>query len=331
MAGTRENNHPGACPDFATPQIPTTMAFTNIVPDAFPLLYDDEWKLGLQQMSSRLSAYIDTEVLHGESKRYQRLDKFVAREITTRFGDTNPDDIDIEFRFLFIAFKDIAHIVDRREAMQLGATGSPHSAILKNQLNAAMRDMDQVLINGVIGTVQSGKTGATAITLPAAQAIGVGYVDTGSTVNSGMTFAKLLEIATRFGISQITGQDVESQSQATVVLSPRQVKDLLLEQKMTSSDYGIQRLNEGQVTHAFGMAIKSVDPALLPYNPTTDVRTCVAFARRSVMFGIAESPQAWVDVLPGKRHDVQLRTEWGWGATRIEDEGVITIACDESP
>jgi enoyl-[acyl-carrier protein] reductase I len=52
---------------------------------------------------------------------------------------------------------------------------------------------------------------------------------------------------------------------------------------------------------------------------------------RSVAFGLAESPQAWVDVLPGTRHDVQLRTEWGWGATRIEDEGVITIVCDESP
>jgi hypothetical protein len=49
-----------------------------------------------------------------------------------------------------------------------------------------------------------------------------------------------------------------------------------------------------------------------------------------VVFGIAENPQAWVDELPTKRHDVQLRTEWGWGATRLDDEGVIEIPCDES-
>lgn len=307
------------------------MAFTNIVPDGFPLLYDDEWKLGLQQLSSRLSAYVDTEVINGESKRFQRLDSFTAREITTRFGDTNPDDLDIEFRWLYVNFKDIAHIVDRREALQLGSVGSPHSAILRNQLAAAGRDMDKTLIDSIVGTIQSGKTGATGIPLPAGQAIAVNFVDSGSPANSGLTFAKLLEVATRFGISQVTGQDVENQSQGCVVISHRQLKNLLLEEKLTSADFGLQRLMTGEVVSAFGLAIKVVAPDLLPYNSGTDVRTCVAFARRSVVFGMAESPQSWVDVLPGKRHDVQLRTEWGWGATRIEDEGVTTIACDESP
>jgi hypothetical protein len=307
------------------------MAFTNIVPDAFPYLYDDEWKLGLQQLSSRLSAYVDTEVIHGEGKRYQRLDRFEARDITTRFGDTNPDDVDIEFRHLFVSFRDIAHIVDRREAMQLGAIGSPHSAILRNQLSAAGRDMDRTLVNGIIGSVQSGKTGGTPIVLPDAQKIGVTFVDSGTAANSGMTFAKLLEVATRFGIAQVSGQDVESQSQGCVVLSHRQIKNLLLEEKLTSADFGLQRLMTGEIVNVFGLAIKAVAPEILPYVSGTDVRTCVAFARRSVVFGMAESPQSWVDVLPGKRHDVQLRTEWGWGATRIEDEGVITIACDESP
>jgi hypothetical protein len=307
------------------------MAFTNIVPDAFPYLYDDEWKLGLQQLSSRLSAYVDTEVIHGEGKRFQRLDRFEARDITTRFGDTNPDDVDIEFRHLFVSFRDIAHIVDRREAMQLGAIGSPHSAILRNQLSAAGRDMDRTLVNGIIGSVQSGKTGGTPIVLPDAQKIAVNFVDSGSPANSGMTFAKLLEVATRFGIAQVSGQDVESQSQGCVVLSHRQIKNLLLEEKLTSADFGLQRLMTGEIVNVFGLAIKAVAPEILPYVSGTDVRTCVAFARRSVVFGMAESPQSWVDVLPGKRHDVQLRTEWGWGATRIEDEGVITIACDESP
>lgn len=307
------------------------MAFTNIVPDAFPYLYDDEWKLGLQQLSSRLDAFVDSEVIHGEGKRYQRLDSFEARQITTRFGDTNPDDIGIEFRHLYVNFKDVAHIVDRREAMQLGSVGSPHSAILRNQLAAAGRDMDSTLINGIIGSVQSGKTGGTAIPLPAGQAIAVNFVDSGTPANSGLTFAKALEISTRFGLAQVTGQDAENQSQACLVITHRQLKDLLLEQKLTSADYGLQRLTNGEVVSLFGMAVKVVAPDLLPYVSATDVRTCVAFARRSVVFGMAENPQSWVDVLPGKRHDVQLRTEWGWGATRLEDEGVITIACDESP
>lgn len=328
---SRKATRPAVWPGFRNFPPTKAMAFTNIVPDAFPYLYDDEWKLGLQQLSSRLDAYVDTEVIHGEGKRFQRLDSFEAREITTRFGDTDPDDIDIEFRHLFVGFRDIAHIVDRREAMQLGSVGSPHSAILRNQLAAAGRDMDRTLINGIVGSVQSGKTGGTLIALPAAQEIGVQFVDSGTPANSGMTFAKALEISTRLGLAQVTGQDVENQSQGCLVITHRQLKNLLLEEKLTNANYGLQRLMSGEVVALFGMAVKVVAPDILPYVSATDVRTCVAFARRSVVFGVAESPQAWVDVLPGKRHDVQLRTEWGWGATRLEDEGVITIACDESP
>lgn len=307
------------------------MAFDSTIPDGFPRLYADQWRLQLQQLASRLSPFVNVETIHGEGKRYQRLPKVEARQITERFGDTNPDDIDVEYRWLYINFKDSAHRVDRREAMQLGQVGSPHSQILRLQQAAAGRDMDKTLIDGVRGTVASGKNGTGSITLPAGQAIGVDFVDSGSTANSGMTFAKLLEAATRFGISQVFGQDVENTSQGCVSLSHRQIKNLLLEEKLTSADFGLRRLMDGQVVSAFGLAIKAVAPDLLPYASGTDIRTCVAWARDSVVFGVAESPTAFVDELPTKRHDIQLRTEWGWGATRLDDEGVITIACDESP
>ncbi len=307
------------------------MAFTTTIPDGFPSLYEDSWKLQLQQLESRLAPFIDVDVIHGEGKRYQRLPKVAARQITERFGDTNPEDISTEYRWLYVNFKDSAHILDRREQMQLGAVGSPHTQIMRLQRAAAMRDMDKTLIDGVRGTVQSGKTGATAITLPAAQQIAVNFVDSGTPANSGLTFAKVLEAATRFGISQVFGQDVENQSQGCLAISARQIKNLLLEEKLTSADYGIRRLMDGQVVNLFGLAIKVVDPDLLPYVSATDVRTCVAFAREHVAFGVAEHPAAFADVLPGKRHDIQLRTEWGWGCTRLAEEGVIDIACDESP
>ena len=72
------------------------MAYDSIIPDAFPNLYADQWRLGVQQLSSRLESYVNTEVIHGEGKRYQKLPSVAARQITTRFGDTNPDDIDVE-------------------------------------------------------------------------------------------------------------------------------------------------------------------------------------------------------------------------------------------
>jgi hypothetical protein len=308
------------------------MAFDSIVPDSFPNLYSDQWRLGLQQLTSRLDSYVNTEMVNGEGKRFQKLAPFDARQITTRFGDTNPDDLDIEFRWLYVNFKDSAHRVDRREAMQLGSIGSPHSAILRQQLAAAGRDRDKTLIDGIRGTVQGGKTGGTAIPFDSDQNIAVNFKHTGTPANSGMTFDKIIEISRLFGVNNVTGQDNENQSAGTIILSYNQIADLLHEEKFTSADFSeIRRLHSGQVINLMGLSIKAVSADLLPYNAGTDVRTCYAFARNSVVFGIAENPMSWVDEMPDKKHDIQLRTEWGWGCTRLDEEGVVAIACDESP
>lgn len=303
------------------------MAFDSIIPDAFPNQYSDEWRLGLQQMSSRLESYVNTEVIHGEGKRFQKLAPVTARQITTRFGDTDPDEVDVEYRWLYVNFKDSAHILDRREAIQLGAVGSPHNQILRLQRAAAGRDMDKTLIDGIRGNVQSGKTGATPIALPSTQKIAVDFGSSGT--NNNFTFKKMIEIVRLFGVNEVTGQDVENQSPVTLVVSHNQVASMLRETQFTSSDFSeIRRLHTGEVVNLMGVAIKAVSPALLPL-ASGNIRSCYAFARNSVVFGLAENPQAWVDVLPGKRHDVQLRTEWGWGCTRLDEEGVVEIACDE--
>jgi hypothetical protein len=308
------------------------MAFDSIVPDAFPALYADQWRIGLQQLSSRLESYVNVSMINGEGKRFQKISGVEAREITTRFGDTNPDEPDIEFRHLYVDFKDSAHILDRREALQLGSIGSPHTQIMRLQLAAAGRDRDKTLINGIIGSVASGKNGTVPIPLPAGQTIAVNYVPTGTAVNSNLTFDKMLEIMRKFGTANVLGQDVENQSVATLIVSHNQIASLLREERFTSVDYAeIRRLHSGAVINLMGIAVVAVSPELLPYDAGTDIRTCIAFARNSVEFGVAENPQSWVDELPTKKHDVQLRTEWGWGATRLDDEGVLKVLCDESP
>ena len=301
------------------------MAYDSTIPDAFPILYADQWRLGVQQLGSRLESIVNTEIIHGESKRYQKLPSVAARQITTRFGDTNPDDIDVEYRHLYVNFKDSAHILDRREIMQLGSVGSPHSSIMRLQLAAAGRDRDKTLIDALGGSAATGKTGGTPVALPSTSKVAVSF----GAADSGFTFEKFIEACRILGAGDVAGQDVENQSPLSLIVSHNQVADLLKETEFTSADYGLQRLMSGEVVNFMGVAIKAVSPNLLPYTIGTKVRMCYMFARNSVVFGIAENPMAWVDELPTKRHDVQLRTEWGWGALRIDEEGVIEIACDE--
>ncbi len=210
------------------------MPYDSIIPNAFPNLYSDQWRLGVQQLGSRLSSYVNSEVIPGEGKRYQKLAPVAARPITTRFGDTNPDEPDVEFRWLYVGFKDSAHILDRREALQLGSVGSPHDQILKLQLAAAGRDMDRTLIDAIRGTAQTGKTGAIATVLPASQKIAVDFGSTGT--NNNLTYKKILEILRMLGSADVTGQDVEGNSPVTLVISHNQVASLLREAQFTSSD-----------------------------------------------------------------------------------------------
>lgn len=304
------------------------MAYDSIIPDAFPNLYADQWRLGVQQLTSRLESYVNTEVIHGEGKRYQKLPSVAARQITTRFGDTNPDDIDVEYRWLYVNFKDSAHILDRREALQLGAIGSPHSQIMRLQLATAGRDRDKTLIDGIRGSVATGKNGAgTPITLPAGQKI-ANTVHAVSAAANNFNIGKFIEACRILGTGNVAGQDVESGSSLTLIITHNQVASMLKQTAFTSADFGLQRLMSGEVVNFMGVAIKVVDPALLP--KVGNNRYCYMFARNSVVFGLAENPTAWTDVLPGKRHDVQLRTEWGWGATRLDEEGVVEILCDET-
>jgi len=303
------------------------------IPDSFPNLYSDEWKLGMQQLGSRLESYVNTETVQGDGKRFQILKPADANTVAGSSGSLVATTVAaplVEHRWLKVAFKDSAHFIDRRDAIQLGSIGSPHSQILRQQLAAAGRDRDKVLIDGIRGSVQTGKAGATSVALPTTQSVAYNYVRSGSATASSLTFDKLLEIIRKFGVADVTGQDVESQSDVTLIISHNEIPALLSETKFTSSDFqALRGLNSGAIVNLMGMAIKAVNPALLPTSGTgaSAYRSCYAFARSAVVFGIAENPQAWVDELPNYRHDVQLRTEWGWGATRLYDEGVLEVQC----
>ena len=123
------------------------MAFDSLIPDGFPSIYADDWRLQFQQLSSRLAPFVNIDTLHGEGKRYQRLPKQEGRAITTRFGDTNPADINAEYRWCYAAFADAAHRIDRREAMQLGGVGRPHHPQKSQHHPPAPRPKDEVLKN----------------------------------------------------------------------------------------------------------------------------------------------------------------------------------------
>ena len=65
------------------------------------------------------------------------------------------------------------------------------------------------------------------------------------------------------------------------------------------------------------------------YSSTTSTRYGVAWSRSCVALGIGKDIVSSIDVLPQKNYSAQVYARMSIAATRLEDEGVVEIACLE--
>ena len=302
------------------------MAITSTVPQHFPTLYQDEWRLEVQQLSSRLQGLVPVYPVMGDSRRFNKLGKINSQDMTGRFQDSAPADVDTEMRHLYVGFKTAENFVSRVDSIRLGEIDSPHSSIMKSHMAAAGRDRDQAIIDMLGGNVYEGKNGTSTVAFDTANySIAKSYNYDGTTTDTGLTYDKIVNARTRLGGKNVAGQNVEGSSPLGMVITHDEVEDLLHDDKFINRDYRakLEEAQSGSIVDAFGFTIIAVDASLLP--AVTNTRACYAFAKDCVAFGYAEEPQTYVDVLPTKRHDTQIRSEWAWGGTRLDDSGVIQI------
>ena len=302
------------------------MAVTDTIPQHFPTLYQDEWRLEVQQLSSRLQSLVPVYPVMGDSRRFNKLGKVTSQDMTGRFQDSAPSDVDTEMRHLFVDFKTSEHWVDRVDSIRLGEIDSPHSAIIKSQLAAAGRDRDQTIIDMLGGSAWEGKNGTTEVVFNDSDySIAKTFHHDGTSANVGLTYDKIVRARTILGKKNVAGQNVEGGSSLGMVITHDELEDLLQQDKFINRDYRakLESAQSGSIVDCFGFTIMAVDESLLPVASNT--RAVYAFAKDCVAFGYAEEPKTFVDTLPTKRHATQIRSEWAFGGTRLDDEGVIKI------
>lgn len=302
------------------------MAITSSVPEHFPTLYQDEWSLEVQQLSSRLQSLVPVYPVMGDSRRFNKLGKATSKKMTGRFQDSAPVDVSTEMRHLYVEFRDAENFVSRVDSIRLGEIDSPHSSIIKNHLAAAGRDRDQAILDMLGGDVYEGKNGTSTVAFNTSDySIAKTYHYDGTSANVGLTYDKLVNARTRLGKKNVAGQNVEGGSPLGLVVTHDEIEDLLHDDKFINRDYRakLEEAQSGSIVDALGFTIIAVDESLMPTASST--RACYAFAKNCVAFGYGEEPKTFVDELPTKKHDTQIRSEWAFGGTRLDDEGVLQI------
>ena len=187
-----------------------------------------------------------------------------------------------------------------------------------NQLDAT--SMTQITDRSRGGTAYTGTTGTTATVLPAGQKIAANYVESGAVANSGLTIAKLRAAKFLFD-----SNEVDEEEERIMVVSAKQLQDLLRTVEATSADYNsVRALVDGTLNTFMGFKFRRSQQLPL----ATDIRSCFAYVKSGVILA-ERGLKTMMDVRPDLSHSLQIRSVASLAAVRMEEKKVVEIACDE--
>jgi hypothetical protein len=117
-----------------------------------------------------------------------------------------------------------------------------------------------------------------------------------------------------------------------LVCGAQQVQDLLRTTEVTSEDFNsIKALVSGQVDTFLGFKFLSSQRLInATVSSVADIRSVFAFHKSAIKFAMSDR-KVQMDILPTRRHALQIRSTMMLGAVRTENEKVVRIYCDESP
>ena len=161
-------------------------------------------------------------------------------------------------------------------------------------------------------TAYTGETGATSTSAQTAIAHG----------GVGLTIAKLRTAKQTFDLA-----DVDPSIPRNIIVSPKQITDLLGTTEVTSSDFNtVKALANGEVNSFLGFNF--IVSNRLALSSTT--RSCIAYTQDGIALGIGKDVNARIDERSDKSYATQVYYCMSIGATRMEEAKVLEVQCTEA-
>ena len=288
---------------------------------AFVNSYHNMLEHQFQQKGSRLRGTVRSVSQNSEYDYWDRVGTSTAHEMTTRHADTQYDDENMTRRRNQVTGYNTAKLFDNQDKLRMII--NPTSGFAESQAFALGRQMDSAIISAASGTAYSGKTGATSVAYDTDFRIAVDYVESGAATNSNLTIAKLRRA--RFLLD--SEEAVADGEPVHAIVSASQIQSLLKTTEVTSADYNaVKALVQGEIDTFLGF--KFIRTQLL--SKSGNNRTCLIYPPSAILLGVGEDVKTRIDEMPGKQYSVQVYSEATFGATRLWEEKVIEVLCDET-
>ena len=265
-----------------------------------------------QQMGSLLRIAVDVETVNGEKAFFDQVGSAAAVLRTSRHADTPLIDTPHSRRMVTMSDYEYADLIDDSDKVRLLV--DPTSTYSRAAAAAMGRAMDDVIITAALGTAQTGKEGSTSTALPAGQKIAHG--------SAGLTIAKLVSAK-----ELLDSASVDPSIPRFIIVSPKQVSDLLNNTTVTSSDFNtVKALAQGEINSFVGF--RFIVSNRLNTDSNSD-RQVIAFAQDGLKLAIGKEPAVRIDERADKSYSTQVFYSQAIGATRMEEAKVVEIACNE--
>ena len=267
-----------------------------------------------QQKGSRLSNAVTVETgAFGEEEYFDQYGEDTANVKVARNVDVEYAADDYARRR--VSFTDVywAKLIDKED--KLSMLIDPTSGLMQAGAWAIGRKIDDMIIAAFSGTAYTGKAGGTSTFFTSANQVAI-------TGTAGLTITKLL--ATKQLLDEA---DVDPEEERYIACAASQISDLLNTTEVKSVDYNsVKALVEGKVDTFMGFKFIRTQRLAI----TTTTRTVLAWAKSGMLLAKRNDMNAKLDVIPTKHYATQAYAAISAGATRMDEEKCVEIACYEA-
>jgi hypothetical protein len=290
------------------------------IPENMVQQYGNNFRILYQQKQARLRPWCQIEAgIVGQSKSTERMGKAEAYDITSRHADTKFVEVPHSRRWLDLGDKGWAELIDKLDKVRLLA--DPTNGYAALAMAALNRQQDDAIYTAARGNARSNSG---LVSLPSAQKLAVG--------GASLTLAKLLaakEILDGNEVDDDASLAADGQGATpsrVIVVNAKMLTNLYGTTEIKSIDYNsVKALAQGTIDTFLGFKFVRTERVVKDATATTGY--AMAWAKSCVALGIGQEINTSVDRRPDKNNAYQVFADMSIGATRLEDEGVVEIAC----
>lgn len=276
------------------------------VSNAFVTLFDAEVKQAYQGTRALVGLVRERNGVEGSTVKFPKIGRGVA---TVRIPQTDVTPLNVSYSTVTATMQDYNAAEYSDIFNQAKINFDERRELVSVVSNAIGRRMDQLILDALA---------ASSTTLTVANSVG------GATTN--LNVAKL-----RRAKKLLDAANVPMDGRA-MVISASGLEGLLGETQTTSADYNsVKALVSGEIDTFLGFKFVTIGDRSeggLPIDGSLD-RTCYAFHRDAVGFGIGINQRTEINYVPEKTSFL-VNSMFSAGAVAIDDEGIVKITCRES-